>query len=51
LWKGWEVKVIAHDKYVHGFGNEFVEEVDLETLLKRSDIISLHIPLTSKPKK
>jgi len=50
LWKGWEVKVIAYDKYVNGFGNESVQEVDLETLQKRSDIISLHIPLTSETK-
>jgi len=44
------VKVLAFDKYVSGFGNEWVKEVDLETLLKQSDIISLHIPLTSETK-
>jgi len=50
LWKGWNVRVLAYDKYVSGFGNEYVHEVDLETVLKESDIISLHIPLTSETK-
>jgi len=48
LWRGWKVNVLAYDKYVHGFGNEFVTETNLETLLKESDIISLHIPLTTE---
>lgn len=50
LWKGWKVRIIAFDKYVSGFGNEFVQETDLETLLKESDVISLHIPLTPETK-
>ncbi len=50
LWKGWEVKVLAYDKYVHGFGNEYVQETDLDTLLSQSDILSLHIPLTAETK-
>jgi D-3-phosphoglycerate dehydrogenase / 2-oxoglutarate reductase len=50
LWKGWNVRVLAYDKYVRGFGNEYVKETDLETLLKESDIISLHIPLTPETK-
>lgn len=50
LWKGWDVKVMAYDKYISGFGNEFVQETDLNTLLRSSDIISLHIPLTPETK-
>jgi D-3-phosphoglycerate dehydrogenase len=50
LWKGWDVTVLAYDKYITGFGNEFVQETDLMTLLKTSDIISLHIPLTLETK-
>ena len=48
LWKGWPVSILAYDKYVTGFGNDFVKETDLQTLLRDSDIISLHIPLTSE---
>ncbi|MBX2983515.1 MAG: NAD(P)-dependent oxidoreductase [Flavobacteriales bacterium] len=46
--RGFDVKVLAHDKYREGFGNEQVEEVGLEELLDRSDVISLHLPLTSE---
>ncbi len=48
LWKGWDVKVIAFDKYLDAYGSEFVEEVSLDKLLSESDIISLHIPLTDE---
>lgn len=46
LWSGWNVKVLAYDKYVTGFGNQHIEETDLQSLLSMSDVISLHIPLT-----
>lgn len=46
LWKGWSVNVIAYDKYLRGFGDDFVKEVSLEALQQEADIISLHIPLT-----
>lgn len=45
---GFNVKVIAHDKYRKGFANERVEEVSLEELQRRSDVISLHLPLTAE---
>jgi D-3-phosphoglycerate dehydrogenase len=48
LWKGWPVHVIAYDKYVEGYGNEFVMETDLDIVFRESDIISLHIPLTQE---
>lgn len=48
LWKGWDVKVIAFDKYLDHYGSAFVEEVTLDKLLADSDIISLHIPLTAE---
>ncbi len=43
---GFGVKVVAHDKYRTGFANSTVEEVPLEELQERSDVISLHLPLT-----
>lgn len=45
---GWQVRVLAYDKYVHGFGGGQVEEVSLEELQARSDIISFHVPLTAE---
>jgi len=46
--KGFNLRVLAYDPYVPG---EIIKElgaepVNLETLLKESDIISLHVPLT-----
>ncbi len=46
LWKGWDVRVIAYDKYLSNYGDAHVKEVALEALLYEADIISLHIPLT-----
>jgi len=48
LWKGWDVRVVAYDKYIDGYGTEFVEQVTLDQLLTDADIISLHIPLTAE---
>ena len=46
--KGFEVDVIAYDKYKTGFSNEFAREVSMEEIVKHSDILSLHIPLTKE---
>ena len=43
--QGFGMKVIAYDMYPNK-SLDFVEYVDLETLLKTSDLISLHCPLT-----
>ena len=42
---GFEANIIAYDKYKVGFQNEFVEEVSLDVLFERADIVSLHVPL------
>lgn len=44
---GFGMKVIAYDMYPNK-SLEFVEYVSLETLLKNSDLISLHCPLTDE---
>ncbi|MDR2979914.1 MAG: hypothetical protein LBV02_05705 [Bacteroidales bacterium] len=36
-------KVYTHDKYKTAIGDEFAEEVDLETLMTVCDVISLHV--------
>lgn len=46
--RGFGVNVIAHDKYKSGFGTEYVREVSEEELLSQSDVLSLHVPLTSE---
>lgn len=47
---GFEVNVIAYDKYKTGFGNEFAREVSMEEIVKHSDVLSLHVPLTKETK-
>lgn len=45
---GFEVKVIAYDKYKTGFSDQYAREVSMEEIVKHSDILSLHVPLTSE---
>lgn len=45
---GFEVKIIAYDKYKTGFSTETVREVSMEEIVKHSDILSLHVPLTKE---
>ncbi|MCH6200665.1 2-hydroxyacid dehydrogenase [Aquiflexum sp. LQ15W] len=45
---GFDVRILVYDKYKTGFGNEFVEETDFQTILEESDIVSMHVPLTSE---
>ncbi len=46
--RGFGVKVLAHDKYRSGFERAGVHECGLERLLRESDVISMHLPLTSE---
>ncbi|MFI5160822.1 MAG: 2-hydroxyacid dehydrogenase [Sphingobacteriales bacterium] len=45
---GFNVNVIAYDKYKTGFSDQYVREVSMEEIVKHSDILSLHVPLTSE---
>lgn len=42
--RGFDVKVLAYDKYKSGFGNKFVEESTLEAIQENADVISFHVP-------
>ncbi len=44
---GFDVKILAYDKYKSGFGDEHVIEADMRSIFEQADIVSLHIPLTS----
>ncbi|WP_443937003.1 NAD(P)-dependent oxidoreductase [Pedobacter sp. MW01-1-1] len=45
---GFGVEVMAYDKYKTGFSDNFAREVSMEEIVKHSDVLSLHIPLTSE---
>ena len=42
--RGFDVKLLAYDKYKKGFGDHFVMECAMSALFKNADIISFHIP-------
>lgn len=44
--QGFGVDVMAYDKYKTGFSDAYVREVSMEEIVKFSDVLSLHIPLT-----
>ncbi|MEJ6980660.1 NAD(P)-dependent oxidoreductase [Pedobacter sp. P351] len=43
--KGFDVDVIAFDKYKSDYSDEYASEVSMEQIVKHSDVLSLHIPL------
>lgn len=42
--RGFDVRVLAYDKYKTNFGNDFVQETSLEDIYKEADVVSFHIP-------
>ncbi|WP_291910929.1 NAD(P)-dependent oxidoreductase [Chitinophaga sp. CB10] len=46
--KGFDVNIIAYDKYKKGFGTEEVKEVTMEEVFAQADVVSLHLPLTDE---
>ncbi|MGF7081346.1 NAD(P)-dependent oxidoreductase [Mucilaginibacter sp. UYCu711] len=45
---GFEVEVIAYDKYKTGFSDRYAREVSMEEIVKQSDVLSVHVPLTKE---
>jgi len=48
--RGFDVKILAYDKYKSNFGNDFVEVADMKTIFNQADVISFHIPQTEDTK-
>ena len=48
--KGFDVKVVAYDKYKTNFSSQYVEEVSMDFIYKNADFVSLHTPLTPETK-
>lgn len=46
--RGIGCEIIAYDKYTSGFSDEYVSEVTEEAFFKRSQIVSVHLPLTDE---
>ncbi len=42
--RGFDVNVLAYDKYKQSYGSDFVKECTLDAILDQADVISFHIP-------
>lgn len=47
---GFDIKLMAYDKYKTGFGNHFVQECTLEAIQQQADVLSFHIPQNNETK-
>lgn len=47
---GFQCNVLVYDKYKTGFSDQFCKEATMKALTEETDILSLHIPLTSETK-
>jgi len=47
---GFDVNVIAYDKYKTNFSDKYVKEVTLNEVFENADVVSLHTPLTEETK-
>lgn len=45
---GFDVRVIAYDKYKTGFSDQYAGEVSMEEIVRQADVVSLHVPLTAE---
>lgn len=45
---GFDMEILAYDKYKFGFASEHVREVTLQEIFRKADIVSLHVPLTEE---
>jgi D-3-phosphoglycerate dehydrogenase / 2-oxoglutarate reductase len=45
---GFGARVIAYDKYKSDFSGKFAKEIQMDTVFREADIVSLHVPLTDE---
>jgi D-3-phosphoglycerate dehydrogenase len=45
---GMDVEVLAYDKYLKDYSDTFATQSDLDSIYKKANIISFHVPLTSE---
>lgn len=43
-------RILAYDKYQHGFANSYTEEVELVQIFEEAEVLSMHVPLTAETK-
>lgn len=48
LLSGFGVTLLAYDKYLKSFGNDYVRESTLAEIFEKADVLSIHLPLTAE---
>ncbi len=48
LLSGFDVQILAYDKYYHGYSSGQVKEASLADIYENTDVLSLHLPLTEE---
>jgi D-3-phosphoglycerate dehydrogenase len=44
---GFDVEVLAYDKYLSNYSDDYAQESSIENIFKKADIISFHLPLNA----
>lgn len=47
---GFDVRILAYDKYLSGFGNEHIQEASMQEIFQHADILTIHVPLDGHTK-
>lgn len=45
---GFNVQVLAYDKYLKNYSDQFAQEASMEEISQVADVLTLHVPLTSE---
>ncbi|EON77177.1 D-3-phosphoglycerate dehydrogenase [Lunatimonas lonarensis] len=46
--RGFDVRILAYDKYLSGYGDQWVEEATFKRIQEEVDLLSIHVPLTDE---
>lgn len=47
---GFEVEVLAYDKYLTRYGDRWAKEASMEEVFEKADVVTFHVPLTPETK-